>query len=416
MAVLRETCNEHKKPHPVLSMRVVLFAGKGGVGKTSVAAASGVACARKGLKTLIMSLDAAHSLVDSFDLDKTLMDRNKGKPMRVGENLYIQEMDVQEEINKHWGEVHKYISGLLNISGIDEVLAEELAILPGMEEVSSLLYINRYVARKSYDVILLDCAPTGESIRFISIPTSLEWYMKKLFDIERKIVKVARPITKRLYGVPLPEDEYFATIQRLFDRLEGIDLILSDPKITTVRLITNPEKIVLKETQRAYMYFSLYKMCVDAVVINRVLPEAIDSGYFSRWRQTQNRYISETEQLFSPIPIFKVPLLNDQVVGMTELSKLAEEIYGELSPDQIFYQDTPYAFRKQQNDYFLDIKIPFLTKREVELSKRNEQLIVRMGGFKRQVLLPRNIAAREPSGAKVERDKIIIKFGGKHGD
>jgi len=396
-------------------MRIVLFAGKGGVGKTSIAAASGVACAQKGLKTLIMSLDAAHSLVDSFDLDKTLMDKNKGKPIRVARNLSIQEVDVQEEIKKNWGEVHKYISSLLNISGIDEVLAEELAILPGMEEVSSLLHINRYVAQKRYEVILLDCAPTGESIRFISIPTSLEWYMKKLFDVERRIVKIARPITKRLYDVPLPEDEYFATIQRLFDRLEGIDRILSDPNITTVRLITNPEKIILKETQRAYMYFCLYKMCVDAVIINRILPEAVDDGYFARWKETQGRYIKKTEHLFSPIPILKVPMLSDQVLGMAELSKLAKEVYGSLNPEQILYADTPYTFRKLGEDYFLDIKIPFLTKKEVELSKRNEELVVRIGGFKRHVLLPRNIAARQPSGAKVERDKVVIKFGGNDG-
>jgi len=396
-------------------MRIVLFAGKGGVGKTSIAAASGVACARKGLKTLIMSLDAAHSLVDSFDLDKTLMDKNKGKPIRVAKNLSIQEVDAQEEIAKNWGEVHRYISSLLNISGIDEVLAEELAILPGMEEVSSLLYINRYVAQKRYDIILLDCAPTGESIRFISIPTSLEWYMKKLFDVERRIVKVARPIAKKLYSVPLPEDEYFATIQRLFDRLEGIDGILSDPKITSVRLITNPEKIILKETQRAYMYFSLYKMCVDAVIINRILPEAVGDGYFSRWKETQDRYIKETEQLFSPIPILKVPMLSDQVVGLKDLGKLAGEVYGKLKPEKVLHTETPYTFRKEKEDYFLDIRIPFLAKQEVELSKCNEELIVRIGGFKRHVLLPRNIATRAPSGAKVERDKIIIKFGGDHG-
>ncbi len=396
-------------------MRIVLFAGKGGVGKTSIAAASGVACAKKGLATLIMSLDAAHSLVDSFDLDKTLMDKNKGKPIRVAKNLSIQEVDAQEEIAKNWGEVHKYISSLLNISGIDEVLAEELAILPGMEEVSSLLYINRYVAQKRYDVILLDCAPTGESIRFISIPTSLEWYMKKLFDIERRIVKVARPVTKKLYAVPLPEDAYFDTIQRLFDRLEGIDRTMSDPEITSVRLITNPEKIILKETQRAYMYFSLYKMCVDAVIINRILPEAVEDGYFARWKETQDRYIKKTEELFKPIPILKVPMLSDQIVGMRDLAKLAQEIYGKFDPEQILYAETPYTFRKVEEDYFLDIKIPFLTKKEVELSKRNEELIVRIGGFKRYVLLPRNIATRKPSGAKIEHNKIVIKFGGDHG-
>jgi arsenite-transporting ATPase len=396
-------------------MRIVLFAGKGGVGKTSIAAASGVACAKRGLKTLIMSLDAAHSLVDSFDLDRSLMDQNKGKPIRVAKNLYIQEVDAQEEIKKNWGDVHKYISSLLNISGIDEVLAEELAILPGMEEVSSLLYINRYAAQKSYDVILLDCAPTGESIRFISIPTSLEWYMKKLFDVERKIVKVARPVAKKLYAVPLPEDEYFDAIQKLFDRLEGVDRILSDPNITSVRLITNPEKIILKETQRAYMYFSLYKMCVDAVIINRILPEVVADGYFSRWKGTQDRYIKKTEELFSPIPILKVSMLSDQVVGKKNLARLAKEIYGSFNPEQILYAETPYNFRKVKQDYFLDIKIPFLTKKEVELSKRNEELIIRVGGFKRHVLLPRNIASREPSGAKIERNKIVVKFGGDHG-
>ena len=396
-------------------MRIILFAGKGGVGKTSIAAATGVASSRRGFKTLVMSLDAAHSLVDSFDLDKTLMDTNRGKPIRVAKNLSIQEVDVQEEIKKNWGEVHRYISGLLNISGIDEVLAEELAILPGMEEISSLLYINRYVRDEKYDVILLDCAPTGESIRFISIPTSLEWYMKKLFDIERRVVKVARPIAKKLYDVPLPEDEYFATIERLFRRLEGIDRLLSDPTITTVRLITNPEKIVLKETQRAYMYFSLYKMCVDAIIINRIIPESVDDSYFARWKETQDHYIRKTAALFNPIPILKVPMLSDQVVGKKELGKLAGEVYGGLEPQEILYADTPYTFRKVKDDYFLDIKIPFLTKKEVELNQRDEELIVRMGGFKRHILLPRNVATRNAMGAKIERDRIVIEFGGNHG-
>jgi arsenite-transporting ATPase len=181
-------------------------------------------------------------------------------------------------------------------------------------------------------------------------------------------------------------------------------------------LITNPEKIILKETQRAYMYFSLYKMCVDAVVINRILPEVVDDGYFAGWKKTQDYFIKQTEQLFSPIPIFKVPMLADQVVGRKQLSELAGEVYGRFSPEDVLYAETPYTFRKVKEDYFLDIKIPFLTKKEVELSKRDEELIVRVGGFKRHVLLPRNIAGRQPSSAKVERDKVVIKFGGDHGN
>lgn len=386
------------------------------MGKTSIAAASGVACAQKGLKTLVMSLDTAHSLVDSFNLKKSLMDRNKGRPIRVAKQLYIQELDVNEEIADNWGDVHKYVGSLLNVSGIDEVLAEELAILPGMEEVSSLLHINRYVTEKRYDVILLDCAPTGESIRFISIPTTLEWYMRKIFDVERKIVKVARPLAKRLYDIPLPEDSYFATLQRLFERLEGIDKTLSDPHMTTVRLVTNPEKIVLKETQRSYMYFSLYKMCVDAIIINRVIPDAAGDGYFTHWRKTQNRYISQTEQSFSPIPVLKVPLLKDQVVGLPKLSALAETIYGGRPPEQFLFSESPYRYRKADGDYFLEINIPFLTKQEIDLNKVGDELIVRMGSFKRHILLPRNIATRQPTGAKIDRDKLIITFGGDHAE
>ncbi|RPH89798.1 MAG: ArsA family ATPase, partial [Desulfobacteraceae bacterium] len=250
-------------------MRIIFFAGKGGVGKTSVAAATGIKTAAMGKKTLIMSLDVAHSLVDIFDLGRNLLDQNRGKPIKVRDNLWLQELDIQEEIQKNWGSIHKYLSLLLNTTGLNEILAEELAILPGMEEVSLLLYINQYVQRKKFEVIILDCAPTGESLRFISIPTTLEWYMSKIFKMERTLVKVARPIAKRIYNVPLPGDDYFETLEKLFERLKGVDQILTDPQCTSVRLVANPEKIVLKETQRAYMYFCLYRMHIDAIVLNR---------------------------------------------------------------------------------------------------------------------------------------------------
>jgi len=234
-------------------MRIIFFAGKGGVGKTSISAATGVKAAEIGYKTIVMSLDIAHSLSDIFDLEKDLLDLNKGKPIRITDNLWIQELDIHEEINRNWGEIYKYIATLLSNTGIDEVLAEELAILPGMEEISLLLYINSYVRQKKYDLIILDCAPTGESIRFISIPTALEWYMKKIFKLEKRIVKYARPVVNKISDVPMPKDEYFDAIENLFNRLRGVNSILEDPDITSIRLVTNPEKIVLKETQRAFM-------------------------------------------------------------------------------------------------------------------------------------------------------------------
>jgi arsenite/tail-anchored protein-transporting ATPase len=261
-------------------MRIILFAGKGGVGKTSVAGATGIKASTMGHKTLIMSLDIAHSLSDVFSLNKALIERDRGTPFQVDEGLWIQELDIQEEIQRNWGEVHQYIASLFSSTGLDEILAEELAILPGMEEVSSLLYLNKYIREKTFDVIILDCAPTGESLRFISIPTALEWYIGKIFKIQRRIVSYVRPIAKRFYDIPLPEDDYFKALEGLFVRLQGIDTVLTDPATTTVRMVANPEKIVIKETQRAFLYFHLYKMCVDAVVMNRILPSSIKETYF----------------------------------------------------------------------------------------------------------------------------------------
>ena len=259
-------------------MRIVFFAGKGGVGKTSTAAATGIKSAEMGLRTVIMSLDVAHSLADIFDLKQSLLDQNRGAPVKVSKKLWIQELDIQEEIQRHWGDIHKYLSRLLNTTGMDEVLAEELAVFPGMEEVSLLLYINQYVRKNKFDVILLDCAPTGESLRFISIPATLEWYMKKIFKMERLLAKYVGPVAKRVVDVPLPDDDYFEAIEKLFEQLKGVDQILMDPKVTTVRLVSNPEKVVLKETQRAFMYFCLYKLNIDAVIMNRIMPQKISDA------------------------------------------------------------------------------------------------------------------------------------------
>ncbi|RLB13089.1 MAG: ArsA family ATPase, partial [Deltaproteobacteria bacterium] len=305
-------------------MRIIFFAGKGGVGKTSISAATGVKASEMGYKTIIMSLDIAHNLSDIFDLDKDLMDLNKGKPVKINDNLWIQELDIYEEVNRNWGEIYSYISTLLNTTGIDEILAEELAILPGMEEVSLLLYINSYVKRNKYDVIILDCAPTGESIRFISIPTTLEWYMKKIFKLERRIAKYVRPVANRISDVPIPKEEYFDAIERLFDRLRGVNGLLEDPEITSVRLVTNAEKIVLKETQRAFMYFCLYHMNIDAIIVNRIIPEVAQGSFISSWKNSQRLYLERAKEYFDPIPILPANLFEGEVIGYEALKRLAE--------------------------------------------------------------------------------------------
>ncbi len=394
-------------------MRIIFFAGKGGVGKTSVAAATGIKTAEMGKKTVIMSLDVAHSLSDIFDLDRDLLDKNRGKLVKVGKGLWIQEIDILEEIGKNWGDIHKYLSLLLNTTGLDEILAEELAILPGMEEISLLLYINRYVLEKKFDVIILDCAPTGESLRFISIPTALEWYIKKIFKMERTIAKYARPIAKRVYDVPLPGDDYFAAIQYLFERLKGVDKILTDPLTTTVRLITNPEKIVLKETQRAFMYFCLYKMNIDGIIMNRIIPDDVRDKYFKDRMKSQKQYIKKAEEYFSPIPLFPVSMFRDEVLGYESLRSLAGQIYGGKNPLDRFFEGEPYNLFKEDGEYRLVMRLPFLMKKDVELSRVSDELIVRVGSFKRHVLLPRQVAAAKAVRARMEDRHLHIHFRGE---
>ena len=253
-------------------MRILLFSGKGGVGKTSLAAATGLQLSRLGYRTLVMSVDPAHSLGDSFDLETGLFHAETADPLPINDKLSIHEVNIQKEIKRHWREISSYVISVLRTTGISDVEAEELAILPGMEELSAMMYINQFRRENRYDCIVLDSAPTAEAMRFVSMPTTLEWYMKHIFPFQRGLLKAVRPIANRVSPVELPTDSYFANIQKLFGRLEGIGELLEDPRVTSVRLVTNPEKMVLRETQRAFVYFSLHGLTVDAVIVNRVLP------------------------------------------------------------------------------------------------------------------------------------------------
>ena len=392
-------------------MRIIFYTGKGGVGKTTIAAATGMKLAQLGYRTIVISLDVAHSLRDAFDSDAaadTLIQTEKQIP--VGENLWIQEINIQEAIAEYWDEVYNYIRSLLNRSGLETLVAEEIAVFPGMEEICALLYINQYVREKTYDVIILDCAPTGESLRFVSIPTTLEWYMNRIFKLERNLAKVAGPVIERVSNVPLPRDTYFQNIQDLFDKLEGIDGVLTDPKITTVRLVTNPEKIVIKETQRAFMYFCLYGLCIDAVIINRIFPEGVDADYFQLWKQTQRHYIQEASHYFSDVPIWKVNLFSDEIIGKAGLQQLADSLYTDINPAERFSERRPYQFQERNGIYQLTMRLPFLTKKDIELTKHGDELIVTIGGFKRHVALPRSLANRRTTGAKLSGEQLVITF------
>ena len=276
-------------------MRILLFSGKGGVGKTSLAAATGLQLSRLGYRTLVMSVDPAHSLADSFDLEEELFHGTTGDPYPIENNLAIHEVNIQKEIKRHWSEISAYLTSVLRTTGIRDVEAEELAILPGMEELSAMMYVNQFRREQRYDVVVLDCAPTAESMRFVSMPTMLEWYMKHIFAFERTLLKAVRPIANRVSPVELPPDNYFLNIQDLFSKLDGIGALLEDPKVTSIRLVTNPEKMVLRETQRAFVYFSLHGLTVDQIVVNRVLPQEVTDAFFQEWRASQAHTLTEIE-------------------------------------------------------------------------------------------------------------------------
>jgi arsenite-transporting ATPase len=391
-------------------MRILLYTGKGGVGKTTVAAATGLVLAARGKRTLVMSVDPAHSLADSFDLPISLSDKRRGEPSPVAENLFIQELDITEEIGRHWKDISGYITTLLAVTGVEEVLAEELAIFPGMEEVSALLYVNQYAREEAYDVLILDCAPTGESLRFVSLPPTLDWYMKKLFRLERTLLRVARPVAKKMVDLPLPPDRYFENVQSLAQKLDGVDALLKDPAKTTVRLVTNAEKIVIKETQRAFMYFGLYGFTIDAVIVNKLYPDDVHDPFFDKWRRTQTQFLAEAHKYFDPVPILTLPLFDDQVVGRAGLEALGRALYGEKDPAASYRSDPPYRFTKKGGGYVLTLHLPFVAKDEIDLAVASGDLIVRVGNVRHHIPIPRTLSGFSPAGAKVEDGKLTVRF------
>jgi arsenite-transporting ATPase len=392
-------------------MRILLFSGKGGVGKTSLAAATGVRLAELKYRTLVMSIDPAHSLGDAFDLETDLFHVTTSDPFQINDRLSIQELNIQKEIKRHWQEISSYVSSVLRTTGISGVEAEELAILPGMEELSAMMYINQYRREKRYDVIVLDAAPTAESMRFISMPTTLDWYMKHIFPFQRNLMKAVRPIANRMAPIELPPDTYFGNIRDLFEKLEGIDDLMEDPKITSVRLVTNAEKMVLRETQRAFVYFSLHGLTVDQVIINRLLPAEVMDTWFSEWHASQDRTVREIEEYFAPVPVKKVPLFSHEVLGKQRLEDLARVLYAEgEDPAAVTRTEKPYTFGKVDGRYEIRVLLPFATKGEVELFKKGDELVVQIGSFRRHIGLPRSMAALSPSRARLESKVLTVEM------
>ena len=392
-------------------MRILLFSGKGGVGKTSLAAATGVKLAQLNYRTLVLSIDPAHSLADAFNLDTELFHVQTSEPLAINDRLSVQELNIQKEIKRHWQEISSYVSAVLRTTGISGVEAEELAILPGMEELSAMMYINQYRREQRYDVIVLDAAPTAESMRFISMPTTLDWYMKHIFPFQRNFLKAVRPIANRVAPFELPPDTYFGNVRDLFEKLEGVGEMMEDPRITSVRLVTNAEKMVVRETQRAFVYFSLHGLTVDAVLVNRLLPAEVRDAWFNEWHTSQDAMVHEIEEYFAPVPVKKVPLFSHEVLGRQRLEDLARVLYAEdEDPSAVTRTEKPYTFGKQNGLYEIRVLLPFATKGEIELFKKGDELVVQIGTFRRHIGLPRSMTALSPSRARLESKVLTVEM------
>jgi arsenite-transporting ATPase len=392
-------------------MRILLFSGKGGVGKTSLSAATGIRLAELGYRTLVMSVDPAHSLADAFDLDSGLFDLKTADPYRVSNRLWIHEVNIQKEIRRNWRQIWSYVTTLLRTSGLSEVEAEEMAIFPGMEELSALLYVNEWHKERRYDVVVLDCAPTGESLRFVSMPTTMKWYMKHVFPIQRGVLKAVRPIAKHVTPFELPPDSYFASVKELFNRIEGIDELLENPRVTSVRLVTNAEKMVVRETQRAFVYFALHGLTVDQVLVNRVLPEEIEDVFFREWRAAQERFLEEMGTYFTPVPMRRVPLFRHEILGPERLGELARSVYGSgEDPAAVTRMESPYSFRKRDGAYEVRLQAPFAAKGEVGLFKKGEELVVEVGTVRRHIGLPSSMTGLSPARATLDGGTLVVEL------
>ncbi len=384
--------------------RIILYTGKGGVGKTTVSAATALRAAELGHRTVVLSTDAAHSLADSFDTPLG------PEPTQVAENLWAQESDVYFNIKNWWGIVQEWLTALLVWQGMQEMEAEEVAVLPGMEELANLLWITRNYESGKFDTVVVDCAPTGQALSLLSFPEAARWWIDKVLPVERRLAKIAGPVVRGLTGMPVPKKEVFDAAEELWARLAELHDLLSDREVSTVRLVINPEKMVIKEAQRSFTYLNLYGYVTDAVVCNRLLPREIEDDYFSRWQEAQKRYRRQIDEAFSPLPVLTAPLLEHEVVGMEGLREMADHLFGGGDPTRIYYPAVAQEVRALDGGYVLSLGMPFVEREDVSLAQRGDELTVRVGRYKRQVLLPRALAGRRAVSAKMDGDRLTIAF------
>jgi arsenite-transporting ATPase len=391
-------------------MRTLIFTGKGGVGKTSVAASTALRAADMGLRTLVMSTDPAHSLADSLDLDGPL----GPEPVRITPTLDALEVSIYHDIESNWGIVREHFSQLMAEQGVEGILADEMSILPGMEEAFPLIRIKKHKDAGDYDLLVIDCAPTGETLRLLSAPESFKWAIGMLRGAEKFLIKpLLRPMSKLTPGLNkmVAPAEVYEAVDDMFRQMEGITETLANPNETSIRLVMNPEKMVIKESQRAFTYLSMYGMTVDTVVVNKILPVDQDSGYLNHWKSIQQRYLQDVQHSFSPLPIRHVPYYPEEVVGLAKLRQMGNDIYGASDPTAVVYREAPMEIGKlHDGSYRVKIKLPFADVGLLDLYQNGDELVIQIGDFRRIITLPTSLAGQEAGQAEMEGDWLIVPF------
>lgn len=385
-------------------MRVLLFTGKGGVGKTTTAAATALHCADAGLRTIVLSTDPAHSLADAYGLE--LGDHR----VEISAGLWGQQLDTQARMEDTWVDIQQWLLEVFEWAGVAAIEAEELSVIPGLDEIFSLSDIKAYAESGEWDVVIVDCAPTAETLRLLSLPEIMRWYMDRVFPMSRKVNRVVSPLLGRVGGLPTPGDDVFGSAARFYERLDGVRELLCDTSTTSVRLVVNPERLVVAEARRTHTYLSLFGYQVDAVVANRLLPEAVTDPWFDEWKVRHGEHLTAIEDGFAPLPILRAELAPGELVGVEALRGFAATLYGDIDPAAILHEGAPLEVVRTEKGYELRLDLPFADKDDLDLGRREDELLISVGGYRRAMVLPDSLRRRVVTGAKLRDGRLHVSF------
>jgi arsenite-transporting ATPase len=386
-------------------VRILLFTGKGGVGKSTVAAATAALTAESGRRTLVLSTDAAHSLADAFGVTVGR------EPEEVAPRLFVHQVDAQRRFEQSWAEIQGYLLSVLQVAGVDPVAAEELTVIPGAEEVLALLELRLHALADDWDTVVVDCAPTAETLRLLALPEALGWYMTRVFPVERRVVRALKPVLTRAAGVPMPEDDVFAAVERLHAELDEVRALLTGPD-AGVRLVLTPEQVVLAEARRSFTTLSLFGYRVDGVIANRVFPPGGEDAWRSSWVSAQADVLAEVGESFAGLPVWRSEYRPSEPVGVAALLDLGRSVYGDADPLDVPPSSEPLRITRSEDGALLRLRLPFVGRGEVDLARDGDDLVVTVASYRRLLTLPAGLARQRVAGARVDGGELQVRFAG----